>query len=97
MISNIPGNTQEYPEIPESKKIPENTQSYISTLLPDPDPTCYSKSSQFQAVYCHSFFQSRSVLEITLQTVLTVYKFNTLPLYKKECLDIWLFGRVRGI
>ena len=24
-ISNIPGNTQEYPEIPESKKIPENT------------------------------------------------------------------------
>ena len=37
----IPGNTQEYPEIPDSKKIPENTRSYISTLLPDPNPTRY--------------------------------------------------------
>ena len=38
MISNIPRNTQEYPEIPESKK---DTRSYISTLLPDPNPTRY--------------------------------------------------------
>ena len=28
----------------------------------------FSNSSQLEAVYCHSFFQSGSVLEITLQT-----------------------------
>ena len=37
-------------------------------------------------MYCHSFLQSRGVLEINLQIILAVYKFNTLPLYKKECL-----------
>ena len=49
-----PRNTQKYPEIPEIpgntrstrkylkvKKIPGNTRSYISTLLPDPNPTRY--------------------------------------------------------
>ena len=30
----IPGKTKEYPEMPKSKKIPENTWSYNSTLLP---------------------------------------------------------------
>ena len=43
----IPGNTQEYPEMPrnarkytvtDSKKIAENTQSHIFTLLYDADP-----------------------------------------------------------
>ena len=34
----IPRNTQKYPRV---KKIPENTRSYISTLLPDPNPTRY--------------------------------------------------------
>ena len=45
MISNFP---QKYPEIPRNtrkyprvKKIPENTRSYILTLLPDPNPTRY--------------------------------------------------------
>ena len=28
----------------------------------------FSNSSRLEAVYCHSFFQSGSVLEITLQT-----------------------------
>ena len=44
-ISNFP---QKYPEIPRNtrkyprvKKIPENTRSYILTLLPDPNPTRY--------------------------------------------------------
>ena len=50
------------------------------------------QKSTITKVYCHSFFQSGSVLEITLlnsQGVLTVYKFNTLPLYKEEWLS-WL-------
>ena len=34
----IPRNTRKYPRV---KKIPENTRSYISTLLPDPNPTRY--------------------------------------------------------
>jgi len=34
----IPRNTRKYPTV---KKIPENTRSYISTLLPDPNPTRY--------------------------------------------------------
>ena len=38
MISNIPTNTRKYPRV---KKIPENTRSSISTLLPDPNPTRY--------------------------------------------------------
>ena len=46
----------------------------------------FSNPSQLEAVYCHSFLQSRGVLEINLQIILAVYKFNTLPLYKKECL-----------
>ena len=44
----IPGYTQKYPKIPKNtrkyprvKKIPENTRSYISTLLPDPNLTHY--------------------------------------------------------
>ena len=54
MISNIPVYTRKYPtypEIPENtrhtrkyprvKKIPGNTPLYISTLLPDPNPTRY--------------------------------------------------------
>ena len=34
----MPENILEYPRL---KKIPENTRSYISTLLPDPNPTRY--------------------------------------------------------
>ena len=49
LISNRPWNTRKdiqytlkYPEISESKKkMPENTPSLISTLLPDPNPTRY--------------------------------------------------------
>ena len=37
-IPEIPGNTQIYPK---ANKIPGNTRSYISTLLPDPNPTRY--------------------------------------------------------
>ena len=37
----IPRNTRKYPTV---KKIPENTRSYISTLLPDPNPTRYPVS-----------------------------------------------------
>ena len=33
-----PRNTRKYPK---AKKIPENTRSYFSTLLPDPNPTRY--------------------------------------------------------
>ena len=54
MIYNIPVNTRWYPLIPVDtrntrntrkyprvKEIPGNTRSHISTLLPDPNPTCY--------------------------------------------------------
>ena len=41
IVQSTNSNTQEYPEIPESKKIPENTRPYISTLLPDPNPNRY--------------------------------------------------------
>ena len=34
----LPGNTRNNPRV---KKIPENTRSYILTLLPDPNPTRY--------------------------------------------------------
>ena len=34
----IPSNTRKYPTV---KSIPENTRSYISRLLPDPNPTRY--------------------------------------------------------
>ena len=39
-----PRNTQKYPtypKYPKVKKIPGNTQSYFSTLLPDQNPTRY--------------------------------------------------------
>ena len=37
----IPRNTRKYPRV---KKIPENTRSYISTLLPDPLPGIFSNT-----------------------------------------------------
>ena len=37
----IPGNPQKYPEIPESKKDTRKYPIVFSTLLPDPNPTCY--------------------------------------------------------
>ena len=46
-----------------------------------------ANSSRLEVVYCHSFFQSGSELKITppsSRVVLTVYKFNTFPLFKKE-------------
>ena len=36
-----PRYTRKYPSYPKIKEIPGNTRSYISTLLPDPNPTCY--------------------------------------------------------
>ena len=38
LISNKPWTTRKYPRV---KKIPENTPSFISTLLRDPNPTRY--------------------------------------------------------
>ena len=43
----------------------------------------FSKSSQLEAVYCHSFFPERKCIgnyTSNSRGVLTVYKFNTLPL-----------------
>ena len=37
----LPGNTRNTRNYPRVKKIPENTRSYFSTLLPDPNPTRY--------------------------------------------------------
>ena len=35
----------------------------------------FSNSSQLEAVYCHSFFQSGSVLDITLQTAGVYWRY----------------------
>ena len=40
-IPEIPPNTWNIRKYPKVKKIPGNTRSYISTLLPDPNPTRY--------------------------------------------------------
>ena len=38
---SIPQNTRHTRKYPKEKKIPGNTRSYFSTLLPDPNPTRY--------------------------------------------------------
>ena len=40
-IPDIPRNTRHTRKYPKEKKIPGNTRSYFSTLLPDPNPTRY--------------------------------------------------------
>ena len=37
----LPGNTRNTRNYPRVKKIPENTRSYFSILLPDPNPIRY--------------------------------------------------------
>ena len=50
-------------------------------------------SSWLEAVYCHSFFQSRDVLEITLQTAGVYWQYiksiHSRPIYK-NALDLWI-------
>ena len=41
IICELPENTRNTRNYPRVKKIPENTRSYFSTLLPDPNPTRY--------------------------------------------------------
>ena len=53
----------------------------------------FSNSSWLEAVYCHSFFQSGGVLEITLQTAGVYWQYiksiHSRPIYK-NALDIWI-------
>ena len=58
----------------------------------------FSNSSRLEAVYCHYFFQSRSVLEITLQTA-GVYGQNINSVHSRSIKDndyynpkVWYFS-----
>ena len=86
-----PRNTQKYPkylEIPESKKdtrkyprvkkIPGNTRSYISTLLPDPNPTRYP-------VFCPIPDPTRPDIEKPYPLGTAYYSTSTPPQGQASC------------
>ena len=73
----IPRNTRKYPRV---KKIPENTRSYISTLLPDPNQTRYPilKNPTRWALVIIS-------LSVSIKSIVSIVSLHSIPSINQYC------------